>query len=177
MIVAYLNAGAIVAYPTEGVYGLGCDPDCLVAVERLRTLKERDPQSGFILVADNAERFTTWVAPDILSDKRLAQASVPPTTYVVPSREPLPEWLAGRYRQSLAIRVVDHPPLARLCQAYAKALISTSANPTGQEPARDVRQVEDYFSGQVDVIWNQPTGTLQGVSQIVDLMSQAVLRP
>ena len=128
--------GGLVAYPTEAVYGLGCDPWNRAAVERVLAIKRRDPTKGLILIAAEPFQLRPFVTP--LPPGRMAEvlASWPgPHTWLLPIRPGTPSWLTGRFT-TLAVRVTAHPLAAGLCRAYGGAIVSTSANLADRPPAR-----------------------------------------
>ncbi|MBE7374010.1 L-threonylcarbamoyladenylate synthase [Pseudomonas lopnurensis] len=171
-----VRAGGVIAYPTEAVWGLGCDPWEEEAVLRLLALKERPVEKGLILVADRIEQFDFLL--DDLPERwldRLASSWPGPNTWLVPHRDRLPEWISGRH-DSVALRVTDHPLVARLC-ALTGPLVSTSANPAGRPAARSRLRVEQYFPQQLDAVFNGPLGGRRNPSTIRDLRSGEIIRP
>jgi len=170
-----VGRGGLIAYPTEAVYGLGCDPRCREAVQGLLRLKRRSANKGLILIAANFEQLAPWVR--LLDQVRMAEilASWPgPITWVLPAAPDVPEWLAGG-RQSLAVRVTAHPLSAALCQACRTALVSTSANLAGHPPARSPLQVRLRCPG-IDHILHGPVGGLRRPSVIRDGATGRVIR-
>ncbi len=166
--------GGILAYPTEGVYGIGCDPGNAHAVQRLLAIKSRDINKGLILIAARIEQLSPWIAPLSAEQLNAIGDSWPgPVTWVVPAQHNTPAQLTGG-RPTLAARVSAHPPVAALCLAAGTALVSTSANLSGQPPAREASQL-DQLSG-VDAYLEGPTGGLQRATPIFDLASGATLR-
>ena len=140
-----LRHGGVIAYPTEAVYGLGCDPGNETAVRRLLALKDRPAEAGLILIADTFERFQSYIQP--LSDEQTERAMSAwpgPVTWLFPRGEEVPGWLAGEH-QTVALRVSAHPVCRALCAAFDGAIVSTSANPGRLEPATSIRQLNEYF--------------------------------
>ena len=167
--------GGVIAYPTEAVWGLGCDPWDSDAVHRLLALKERPVEKGLILVADCIEQFDFLLEdlPERWLD-RLAGTWPGPNTWLVPHRQRLPGWITGKH-DSVALRVSDHPLVARLC-ALTGPLVSTSANPAGRPSARSRLRVEQYFPGQLDAVLGGRLGGRRNPSTIRDLRSGEVIR-
>ncbi len=171
-----LAAGGLIAYPAEGVYGLGCDPANPEAVQRLLALKGRSAGKGLILVAADMQQLQPWLAP--LSDeiyRRLEQSWPGPVTWVVPAASGAPALLTGG-RDSLAVRVSAHPPCRRLCEAWGGPLVSTSANYHGRPPARSALQVRRRLGPGVDYVLSGPLGGLVGPTTIRDALDNRVLR-
>jgi L-threonylcarbamoyladenylate synthase len=174
--VRVLRAGGVIAYASEGVWGLGCDPFNADAVLRILDLKSRDVAMGLILVAASVEQ----LAPLLVHVPRHARAELQqswpgPVTWVVPIRGELPRWITGRHA-SVALRVSGHTQLRALCKAYGKPIVSTSANPHGRPPARTALAVRRYFRNHIDYILPGATGSLGRPSQIRDALSGRVLR-
>jgi L-threonylcarbamoyladenylate synthase len=171
-----LRKGGVIAYPTEGVWGLGCDPFNREAVMRILELKHRSVQKGLILVAGSTEQLAPLLVHVPLHVRGQIEASWPgPNTWVVPLRDELPAWVTGKHR-SVALRVSAHPQLRELCLGYGAPIISTSANPQGRTAARSALAVRRYFGARLDYVLPGPLGGRSGPSAIRDAMSGQVLR-
>ncbi|MBU0883320.1 MAG: L-threonylcarbamoyladenylate synthase [Gammaproteobacteria bacterium] len=168
--------GGVIAYPTEAVWGLGCDPWHAEAVERLLALKDRPVHKGLILVAGDIEQFNFLLEdlPEIWL-ARLAGSWPGPNTWLVPHQNRLPEWISGQHN-SVALRVSDHPQVRALCRLTGP-LVSTSANPAGRPSARSRLRVEQYFPGQLDAVLGGALGGRKNPSLIRDLITGDVIRP
>mgnify|MGYP001824793502 FL=1 len=172
---AVLHAGGIVAYPTEAVYGLGCDPLNRAAVQRLLALKGRPAEKGLILIADDLLRLAPFLGPLTPKMRERVDPSWPgPVTWLLPARPETPHWLRGNHA-SLAVRVTAHPMAAALCAAFGGPLVSTSANPSGRPPARSPLQVRLRCPG-VDLVVHGPTGDLIKPTPIRDALSGDTIR-
>lgn len=153
-----LNKGGVIAYPTEAVFGLGCDPFNYSAVNRILGLKNRPLESGFILVASTWEQLEPFVEPLLPATMMRVRESWPgPVTWIFPVKPEIPEWITGN-RKTIAVRVSAHPIVQEICTRYGKAIISTSANIHGSPPARDARTVELIFGNKIDFIVKAPVG-------------------
>ena len=173
---AILRRGGIVAYPTEGVWGLGCDPDNDEAVMRLLAVKRRDWRKGLILIAASLEQLAPYIAtppPKVL--RRLRATWPGPVTWLLPALDSTSPWLRGTHH-TLAVRVTAHPPAAELCRRFGGALVSTSANLAGRAAARSRLRVVQRFGDAVDYIVPGATGGLMGPTEIRDALSGAVVR-
>lgn len=170
-----IRRGGVIAYPTEAVWGLGCNPWDSTAVYRLLALKQRPMSKGLILVADNIRQFDFLLVdlPQVWQDQ-LSSTWPGPTTWLVPHQNRLPEWITGDH-SSVAIRVSDHPLVRDLC-ALTGPLVSTSANPSGRPPALSRLRIEQYFAGQLDGVLDGRLGGRKNPSQIRDLLSGAQVR-
>lgn len=168
--------GGVIAYPTEAVWGLGCDPWRADAVEYLLALKSRPVSKGLILVADAIEAFDFLLWD--LSDAELARLRLSwpgPNTWLVPHQGRLPAWVTGEH-DTVALRVSDHPLIRQLC-ARTGPLISTSANPSGRPAARTRLRVEQYFHDRLDAIVPGALGRQRNPSIIRDLRTEQIIRP
>ena len=137
-VVASLRAGGVVAYPTEAVYGLGCDPRNPNAFERLFAIKRRPPTQGVLLIAADFADLDPFIDESAVPPAAMARAAATwpgPHTWIFPRSAAAPAWLAGAHA-GIAVRVTAHAPAAALCRAFGGALVSTSANRHGEPPAR-----------------------------------------
>jgi L-threonylcarbamoyladenylate synthase len=178
MIAAALRAGGVVAYPTEAVFGLGCDPGNHAAFERLFALKQRPPTQGVLLIGADFDQVAPYIDLAATPPEALAraQASWPgPHTWIFPRAAGVPAWIAGGHA-GIALRVTAHAPAAALCRAFGGALVSTSANRHGEPPARRIDDVRSMFGATLDAILNGETGGLERPTPIRDAISGAIVR-
>lgn len=173
-----MQSGDVVAYPTEAVWGLGCDPFDENAVMRLLAIKERPLEKGLILVAgavDQLEGLLDWESlPQERRDEVLA--SWPgPHTWIVPATSRVPRWITGAH-DGVAVRVSAHPTVVALCTAFGSPLVSTSANLTGQPPAHQRAALDPHLLERIDGVCIGETGGLAAPTDIRDARSGTVLR-
>lgn len=172
---AVLHAGGIIAYPTEGVYGLGCRPDDGRAVERLLDLKQRPVSAGLILIAATLDQFARWIEPTPREFRQLFAVQPGPVTWLVTAGPLTPDWITGG-RPRVAIRVTRHPVAAGLCLASGLPLVSTSANRRGKPPARSALAARLRFGLQLDLVVGGATGGAAGPSAIRDAATGRLIR-
>lgn len=172
-----LRQGGIIAYPTEGVWGLGCDPGNENAVSRLLVMKARPESKGLILVAGTLDQVEPLLESLEHNQRQVLQESWPgPVTWLVPDVDQLiPDWIKGQF-ETVALRVSGHPLVAGLCEKFGGMIVSTSANPGDEPPALTQEEVESYFPSGIDMIVPGELGGLSGPSEIRDLASGRVLR-
>ena len=171
-----LRSGGVVAYPTEAVFGLGCNPRDEDAIDRVLALKQRSPDKGLILIAADYAHLRPFVLD--LAPERMAEifASWPaPNTWLLPAREETSRLLTGRF-DTLAVRVTAHPLAAALCRAFGGALVSTSANLASRSPARRVWQLARRLGARADYVLAGDCGGRGQPSCIRDGRSGRVLR-
>ncbi|MCZ6829430.1 MAG: Sua5/YciO/YrdC/YwlC family protein [Gammaproteobacteria bacterium] len=167
----------VIAYPTEAVWGLGCNPWSEVAVRRLLRLKARPESKGLILVAASMQQFD-WLLHDLpLAQKSRLQLSWPgATTWLVPHHNRVPAWISGA-NNSVALRVSSHPRVQALCAAINSPIVSTSANLSGRREARHLFQVYQQFGGGLDYVLSGSLGGNIRPSTIRDLLTDTLVRP
>jgi len=168
-----LLGGGVIAYPTEGVFGLGCMPDEPLAVARLLSIKQRDVAKGLILIAAERRQLEAWIEG--------GAAGLPdpdpqtPTTWIVPASAGVPDWVRGRHT-GLAVRLTTNPVARRLCLAVDGPLVSTSANIAGRPVARNRFVLRRRFGACVDYVVAGDCGPASGPSEIRELSTGEVLR-
>ncbi len=171
-----IQAGGVIAYPTEAVWGLGCDPFNQEAVERILALKKRPRSKGVLLISGDPSLFSPLLA--LLPDERRreVESSWPgPNTWVLPDPGIYPEWVRGQHT-SVAVRVTEHPIVRELTAGLSYPIVSTSANTAGQIPARTLLQSRCYFADQVEYYLPGALGGLNQPTSIRDALTGAVLR-
>lgn len=167
----------MIAYPTEAVFGLGCDPLDPGALRRLLRLKQRDAAKGLILIASGFRQLRPYLAPipaEILA--RIHRTWPGPVTWLMPARPWAPRLLRGGH-ETLAVRVTAHPVASALCRAAGMAIVSTSANLSGGPPARTAAEVRAWFDGRIDYLLDGPVDRRASPTKIYDARSGRLLRP
>lgn len=171
-----LRQGEIIGYPTEAVYGLGCDPYNAAAVLKLLALKSRPVDKGLILIASDQSQLQPFIGKlDKTMQDRLDKSWPGPITWLVPAAASVPVWLRGAH-DTIAVRVTAHPVAAALCRHAGQAVVSTSANLSGRRPATTRLQLQLQFHGHVPYILSGNTGSNSKPTKICDLMSGKVIR-
>jgi L-threonylcarbamoyladenylate synthase len=172
-----IRTGGVIAYPTEAVYGLGCDPLDGDAVFRLLDIKQRPLAQGLILIGADYAQLAPYIGTVSAPILRRVRAAWPgPVTWLLPAAPALPYWLRGAHT-TIAVRVTAHPLAAALCRATGHALVSTSANRHGHPAARNVLQVERHLGTELDYVLNGKVGPQKRPSEIRDALTGRVVRP
>ena len=147
-----LRRGGVLAYPTEGVFGIGCDPRNDAAVARVIRIKGRPATKGLLLIAASVEQALDHARALDPARMEPVLASWPgPVTWVLPARPGLSSLVTGG-RDTVAVRVTAHPVAAALCRAFGGALVSTSANLSGRPPARTALAARRALGDRVDAV-------------------------
>ncbi|MDK8756645.1 L-threonylcarbamoyladenylate synthase [Acinetobacter radioresistens] len=176
-----LSQGKVLAYPTEAVWGLGCDPYNEAAFHEILRLKQRPIEKGVILLAGQLSQVEHLLVS--LNQERQqqviqqwAQRSVTEraTTWLLPADEQIPVWIRGQHPK-VAVRVTNHPLCVALCNAFNSFIVSTSANPAGLEPARTLQEASQYFGSELNYL-NGDLGLSQQPSRITDAITGEIIR-
>jgi L-threonylcarbamoyladenylate synthase len=168
-----LHAGSVIAYPTEAVWGLGCDPYNDAALKALLELKGRPANKGLILIAASVDQLTDILDQLSTADRQKVMATWPgPVTWVLPHFGMVSDLISGG-RDTVAVRVTAHSLAAALCDAFGGALVSTSANPTDHAPAKTRLRVAQYFGADLPVV-NGALGGLDKPTRICTLNGEVV---
>jgi len=170
--------GGVIAYPTEAVYGLGCDTDNDTAIQKLLAVKQRPWQKGLILVASDFQQLLAYVDESQLTAEQLefAFSKWPgPFTFVMPIKAQVSKYLCGEF-DSIAVRVSAHAGVQALCRALNKPLVSTSANLAGEDPALTAAEILADFTGKIDALVLGELGEQRQPSTIIDARSGKILR-
>jgi len=170
-----LYAGGVIAYPTEGVFGLGCLPDDYAAVSEVLRIKTREQSKGLILIISEAEQIADWI--DLpLTGLDLCSVQGTPVTWIIPASDDVPAWICGDH-DGIAVRLTTHPVAKALCDETDSAIVSTSANIAGHAPARNSLLLRRQFRTLVDYIVPGECGPVAGPSEIRDYLSGEIVRP
>jgi L-threonylcarbamoyladenylate synthase len=167
-----LQQGGIVGYATEYCFGLGCDPLNRAAVLRLLCLKRRPVAKGLIVLAGYAAQlslFVETVPPEV------AATWPGPHTWLLTPRANVPRWITGQHPR-VAVRVTAHAQAAALCRAAGMAIVSTSANRAGEQPARTDREIYRRFGKRVDFVLSGRVGDLPAPTPIRDAVTGERIR-
>lgn len=176
-IVEQLKQNNVVAYPTEAVFGLGCNPNNESAVRALLTLKKRPEEKGLILIAPTKELLLPYIDERKLTAEHWQIFETPSEraiTWVMPAKKDVSQYLTGQF-DTIAVRLCRVTAVVELCQSTGFALTSTSCNLTGQEPCRTVEEVKLQFGADFPVL-EADTGGKTNPSEIRDIFTQYTFR-
>lgn len=151
-----LKNGGLILYPTETVWGLGCDPTNKKAVERVYHIKKKDPSKSLMLLVDHEGRIPSYVdqVPDIAWD--LLDVADQPLTLIYPGAKHLSENLVAA-DGSVGIRITQDAFCQQLISRFRKPLVSASANISGEQAPECFMDIDEEIKGQVDYVveWRQ----------------------
>jgi len=170
--ITIINHGGVIAYSTETVLGLGCDPSNENAVNRILWLKNRAVENGLILLVANIDAMQKHT--QALSETQIKRiVSTMNTTWLIPPRAETPKWVVGKFK-NVAVRITTHTIALKLCTSI-QGIISTSANISGYKTLNNRQEIRNWFGPHVDYIIIGEAGT-NTPSKIQDLLSGEKLR-
>ncbi|QNS02104.1 MAG: Sua5/YciO/YrdC/YwlC family protein [Buchnera aphidicola (Pentalonia nigronervosa)] len=172
-----LNKNHVIAYPTESMFALGCDPSNFQAVKKLLLLKKRCVKKGFILVAAHYEQIKMYIDEHCLSSaqkKKMFFYWPGPFTLLVPAKSSVPYWLNGGLN-TVAVRISAHCGIIKLCNFFGKALISTSANISKMKPCISREEVVKNF-GENFPLLDGEIGYEKHPSTIINIINGKFIR-
>lgn len=170
----YCDTGGVIAYPTESVYGLGCDPLNEIAVIKILQLKQRPVEKGLILITSSLDQLQPYISSKQNLDE-LIKPQPTPTSWLVKASALTPGWITGEHTK-LAVRITQHPVALALCKKLGYPIVSTSANPSRSPPARNLLKLRHYFDAEIDYCLAGAVGGMNKPSQIKDLETGQIIR-
>ena len=169
-------AGGVIAYPTEAVFGLGCLPRRRDSVVRLLAIKRRSWRKGLLLIGASLAQLERFAVLPPEPRRREILASWPgPVTWVLAARPGVPRWLTGG-RDTIAVRLTDHPLARSLCERIGEPLVSTSANLSRRPALVRILRVRAELGSAVDYVLAGTLGGLASPTVIKDGRTGRVLR-
>ena len=164
--ISVIRSGGIIAYPTESVYGLGCDPFNQEAVVKILQLKGRSPEKGLIIIASHVQQILPLIQPIHPNDLARALKTWPGhQTWVFPKSSLVPSWVSGKF-DTVAVRVSAHPTVKALCDNLNMPLVSTSANSANQAALNSIKDIKMRFDDKIGAFINAPLGNYSKPSKI-----------
>jgi L-threonylcarbamoyladenylate synthase len=164
-----IDAGRVVALPTDTLYGLAADPFRPDAVERVFLIKGREAGRALLLIAADRAQVVRCVGPLPVLGERLAEAFWPgPLTLLVPAPSTLADGVSGG-TGLVGVRVPAHAVARGLCRACDRPLTATSANVSGQTAPADAADVERQLGDRIDLLIDAGAAPGGAASTIVDV--------
>ena len=168
----YDNGGVLI-YPTEAVFGIGCNPFNQNAVKKIYEIKKRSPSKPLIIIGSQISQFKKLIKLSLLNQDKTLKYNWPGHfTYIFPAKTSAPDWLKA-HDGTIALRLSAMPFITKLCNYCKGPLISTSANNSGHTPFRDYHSVYTFFSEKVDLIINEQCGGMKNTSTLLQYSSDA----
>lgn len=146
-----MRSGGVIVYPTDTIYGLGCDITSIQAVNRIVRIKGRDPRKPMSFVCSDLTHISQYAMVSNFAYRILKRYLPGPYTFVLPASRETPKMLRSKTK-TVGIRVPDHPIPILLVQALGNPVLSTSANQSNEEAVTDPEELCERFGDQVDLI-------------------------
>lgn len=165
-----LNAGGVILYPTDTIWGIGCDATNEKAVEKIYQIKQRCDQKSMLVLLDNPNKIPSYIneMPELAWD--LIELSDKPLTIIYSGAKNLaPNLIAPD--GSIGIRISNNEFNQKLIQKFKKPLVSTSANISGNNPPQCFDDISQEIIDAVDYVveWKQDDFTKSLPSSIIKL--------
>lgn len=170
-----VTSGGVIAYPTEAVYGLGCDPLNQQAVMRLLAIKQRPVHKGLILLASHTDQLKTWVDATPEQWQQMDAKWPAAVTFLVTPTAKVPAWITGEHPK-VAVRVSGHAGARAIAQQANTPIVSTSANLAGEDAYRLAGDVAKALGSLLDGVVQGDCNISDRPSTIIDLETQQIIR-
>jgi L-threonylcarbamoyladenylate synthase len=164
----------VIAYPTESIFGLGCDPDSKIAVQKLLFLKNRDIHKGLILLSGNYKQLIPYIKKKYFNKKFFTLHKRYFLTFLVPASSSAPYWLTG-YSKFIAVRITKNKFVKNLCYFFNKPIVSTSANISGENPCLTIKEIKKTFGKNFPILYGS-LGKEKKPSKIINILTGEILR-
>ena len=174
-VICHLKSGEVIGYPTEAVYGIGCDPWNQSSVEKIAKIKGRKNSQTFLMVASSIGQLTDLIDISKLSPQ-VASSWPGHTTWLIKAKENVPYWLQDEQTNKVGIRISNHPLVIELCNAFGKPIISTSANVSGKEEIKNQQEFIRTFSSDINYLVDGDLGDYDETSVIIDMETNKKIR-
>lgn len=174
--VEIMRKGGIILYPTDTIWGIGCDATNADAVKRVYDLKQRNDSKAMLVLVDNEARLDRYVTDVPEVAYQLVEVADKPLTVIYDGAKNLAPNLVGS-DGSIGIRVTREAFSRELCRRFGRPVVSTSANVSGAASARNFDEISDEIKNGVDYIvdFRRNDKTPHKASSIIKLKSDGTV--
>ncbi len=165
--VEILRDGGLIIYPTDTVYGLGCDISKKSAIERIYRIKGMEKQKPLSFMCADIKAISKYAQISTANYRNMRKYLPGPYTFILPGTKEVPKALLSK-QKTVGIRIPDHPLTLAILQALGNPIISTSVNISKKSFASDPLEFSEYYEGQVDLILDSGP-TWAELSSVIDL--------
>lgn len=164
-VVEVLKNGGLIIYPTDTVYGIGCDITQKAAIEKIYRVKGADKTKPMSFVCSDIKDISTYAKISTSNYRDLRRYLPGPYTFILPGTREAPKTLLSK-QKTVGIRIPDHPLTLALVKALGNPIISTSVNMSHQSVASDPQDFSAFYEGKVDLIldsgptWAEPSSVI-----------------
>lgn len=177
--VSLLKEGGVIAYPTDTIYGLGCDMYNKKAIQRIYQIKKRDPQKPFSFICSDLKNISLYAQVTNQAYKIMRRYLPGPYTFILPGTKLVPKIMTTK-RKTVGIRVPDNNICLSLVKTLGNPIISTSAGLSGREVLSDPSLIEETFGSQIDLtidgglLANQPSTIISLIDDEVEVIREGL---
>lgn len=150
-IVETLRRGGVIAYPTDTIYGIGCDITNRKAIQQIYRIKERDPKKPFAFICPDLASITRFAQVSNFAFRILKRCLPGPYTFILETTRQTPEILTTK-QKTVGIRIPDNRIALAIVSELGEPLVTTSVNLSGSNPLSDPYDIEDEFGQQLDLV-------------------------
>ncbi len=173
-VVSELRGGAVIGYPTETIYGIGCDITNKKGIQRIHAIKQMGREKLLAFVCSDLSHISEYARVSDFAYRVMKHLVPGPYTFVLPASRAVPKILETR-RKTVGIRVPEHPIPANVVRELGEPIVSTSAIPVGGDlPFNDAGEMDRHYGNQLDLIIDGgPCGLVP--STVLDLTGPEVI--
>jgi len=174
-----LKEGGVMAYPTDTIYGFGCDMYNKKAIQRIYQIKKRDPQKPFSFICSDLKNISLYAQVTNPAYKILKRCLPGPYTFILPGTKLVPKIMATK-RKTVGIRVPDNNICLSLVRTLGNPIISTSVGFSGLEVLSDPSLIEETFGSQIDltidggILANQPSTIISLIDEEIEVIREGL---
>ena len=162
-----LKNGGLIIYPTDTVYGLGCDITQKASIERIYRIKGMEKQKPLSFVCSDIKDISKYAKISTANYRDLRKYLPGPYTFILPGTREVPKALLSK-QKTVGVRIPDHPLTLAIVKALGNPIISTSVNISAKSFASDPQEFSEYYEGQVDLILDSGP-TWAELSSVIDM--------
>jgi tRNA threonylcarbamoyl adenosine modification protein (Sua5/YciO/YrdC/YwlC family) len=152
-IVADIRDGAVIAYPTDSSYALGCRIGDRNAVKRIERIRKKDKRHNFTLVCADLSEISVYARVDNWAYRLIKSLTPGPYTFILPATRELPKILAHPKRRTIGIRVPDHPLVTAMLEELGEPIMSSTLMLPGDDrPLSDPMEIEERIGHEIEAI-------------------------
>ncbi|WP_343188142.1 Sua5/YciO/YrdC/YwlC family protein [Buchnera aphidicola (Ceratoglyphina bambusae)] len=167
----------VIIYPTDSVFGLGCDPESKKAVMSILKIKKRNINKGLILISSEYDQIKKYI-----SKKNIPESNINkfyklwpgPFTLLHPANKNVPIWIRGNSK-FVALRITSNKYIKKICKNFGKAIVSTSANLSGFNPCKNKKDIKLQFGNKI-YIMNGYVDHSKKPSSIINIINGEYIR-
>src|SRR6185503_10935302 len=164
-----LAAGGVIGYPTDTVYGIGCDLFSKKSIDRLYQIKQMDQTQKLALLCPDLGTIARYAIVENATFRVLRRYLPGPYTFILEATSEVPKMLQTK-RRTIGVRMPDHPVIQALMQGLGKPMMSTTAAPHGHAPYIDPHEIDDLFPGLAMVLDAGVGGSVP--TSVIDLTTE-----